>query len=766
MQFELQSTTYDEFCERFFCIFRIIYQLHQKERAMNPKNGLFLPVFLLTFFISDAFAQAQRNAPIAVNDTVNITPFIPVTVNILANDTIAAGDSIKIIFFGGGLSYIFSTIDTGGNVTFEEKHWGNSEFQYLYYQVRDYTNGTISDTATILFINHDQSFGYLDINNVRARFNSSGLHFFHHDAEYEVPKGSGKTTIFANSIWVGGYDSGNLLHFAGERYRQGPTNSASWTKQDYRAGPVSDSTAYTIYQDTVWNYVWKVNRSEVDYHRTHFWYQGYVAPYNILTWPGNGNVAFGQASKLAPFSDRNGDGIYEPYDGDYPEIRGDQALFFIYNDDHGFHLESWGEKLKVEVHGMAYAFDRPNDTAFKNTVFLHCKVINRSQNTYNRTFFGIFTDLDIGYANDDYIGSDPERGMYYGYNGDSVDGTGQSNAYGSNPPMQAVVILGGPVMDPDGYDNPAFRGPNIAGPSFKGSCDIVAFDSTTISMKYGPGEIYEASFTVRAEAINGMNFGDGIIDNERYGMSRFFALFNLPGFPTFGNPYPAYAREYYLTMDGLWSDSTKMVYGGAGHSGGGGYGPECNFMYPGLSDTCDWGTKGQPPNGPKNWSEETGGSYPNDIKGASSCGPFTFGPGDIEELDLAFVWMRDYQSMDSTLAKLNAAVDTIRRHFRDNLAPGGGVFYSLQDRGRENPVRLKIYPNPAKDMIFVEIPGQTTGGVEISIISSLGTIVYSNTIPCQPVFRIGLKNVPAGFYLLKVKSGLTVLQGKVIVSQE
>ena len=115
---------------------------------------------------------------------------------------------------------------------------------------------------------------------------------------------------------------------------------------------------------------------------------------------------------MAPFSDRNGDGIYNPFEGDYPEIRGDQALFFIFNDDRGPHLESTGKKLKIEIHGMAYAFDLPGDSAFKNTVFLNYKIFNRSQNTYDSTLFGIYTDIDLGYFGDDYVLCDVERNMY------------------------------------------------------------------------------------------------------------------------------------------------------------------------------------------------------------------------------------------------------------------------------------------------------------------------------------------------------------------
>ena len=35
-------------------------------------------------------------------------------------------------------------------------------------------------------------------------------------------------------------------------------------------------------------------------------------------------------------------------------------------------------------------------------------------------------------------------------------------------------------------------------------------------------------------------------------------------------------------MLGLWKDSTQMIYGGNGHTGSGGYGPACDFMFLGI----------------------------------------------------------------------------------------------------------------------------------------------------------------------------------------
>ena len=35
---------------------------------------------------------------------------------------------------------------------------------------------------------------------------------------------------------------------------------------------------------------------------------------------------------LAPFVDQKGDGIYDPTEGDYPDIEGDQAIWWVMND--------------------------------------------------------------------------------------------------------------------------------------------------------------------------------------------------------------------------------------------------------------------------------------------------------------------------------------------------------------------------------------------------------------------------------------------------
>ena len=123
---------------------------------------------------------------------------------------------------------------------------------------------------------------------------------------------------------------------------------------------------------------------------------------------------------MAPFVDVAGDQKYNPLKGDYPDMKGDEMLWWVMNDKGGAHGESKGNPMGIEVQCEAYAFNSSN-TAINNTIFLDYKVINRSSNDLDSAYLGLFTDFDIGYAFDDYIGSAPKLSAFFGYNGEPVD---------------------------------------------------------------------------------------------------------------------------------------------------------------------------------------------------------------------------------------------------------------------------------------------------------------------------------------------------------
>ena len=323
----------------------------------------------------------------------------------------------------------------------------------------------------------------------------------------------------------------------------------------------------------------------------------------------------------------------------------------------------------MEIRAQYFAF-ATNDE-INNMTFYSYELINRSTYTLTGTYFSQWVDPDLGYANDDFVGCDVNRGLGYCYNGKPIDGTGQSYAYGAHPPAVGVDFFQGPYMDPDGFDNPSFKGSNLKGPSFAGSCDIVGQDGAKRYMKYGPvnqfGEQDSAEFIVRSEAINGVNFGDGYIDNERFGMRRFVYHDNTGGASGSYMTDPQYAPEYYLFLRGIWKDNARMIYGGNAHANpGGGVGPECDFMFPDLTDICDWGTKGQPPNGPKQWTEGIAGNNPYDRRFMQSAGPFTLLPGACNYITVGIPWARSVSGTPEESVALLKIVDDKCQNLFDN----------------------------------------------------------------------------------------------------
>src|SRR5690606_17793116 len=72
---------------------------------------------------------------------------------------------------------------------------------------------------------------------------------------YEVPKGSRKHSLFAGSIWVGGYDPQGQLKVAAQTYRQ--------DGNDYWPGPLEDNDDVTATTCAEWDRFWKVNKSDI-----------------------------------------------------------------------------------------------------------------------------------------------------------------------------------------------------------------------------------------------------------------------------------------------------------------------------------------------------------------------------------------------------------------------------------------------------------------------------------------------------------------------
>ncbi|MCB9230077.1 MAG: T9SS type A sorting domain-containing protein [Bacteroidia bacterium] len=197
-----------------------------------------------------------------------------------------------------------------------------------------------------------------------------------------------------------------------------------------------------------WQKIWQLSKSQIaqfqaDFANNSVNYSNYP---DILTWPAHGSVAAGEDFHLAPFQDVNGDGKYIPgWSGDYPCIAGDEALFYIFNDDAVSHTETGGDKLGVQVEAMIYAYDCSGgcaDSALDFTTFYHYDLVNKSGNDYRNFYFGQWVDSDIGTYSDDYVGCDTNLNLGFAYNGAPNDAG--STGYGLNPPALGSVVLNSP----------------------------------------------------------------------------------------------------------------------------------------------------------------------------------------------------------------------------------------------------------------------------------------------------------------------------------
>ncbi|MCD6333173.1 MAG: hypothetical protein J7L89_07865, partial [Bacteroidales bacterium] len=497
----------------------------------------------------------------------------------------------------------------------------------------------------------------ISLNNARTYIWMDGLLWTDTDggsSGYFIPKGSGKTSIYSGGIWIGGTDVNGQLKLTAIKYH-GARNY--WPGPLIMKGDARGTTDIEVcYQ---YDRHFEITRYQVEAFRE--WYntpveerdrdfKGYTIPQIILDWPAHADASAGYDFYLAPFWDNNDDGFYNPADGDYPfydldgilpcgttrELRrprlyGDATLWWVYNDRGNIHHTPSGEAIGMEIRGQAFEFstnDALNDMSFYNYA-----LINRSTYTLIETYFGVYSDGDLGYAGDDYVGCHVSKGVGYFYNGDAVDGSGEAWAYGANPPAIGFDFFEGPYQDPNGKDDCS---------SYDDQLQLVCNDC------------------ILNGNINGLNFGDGIVDNERWGMRRFVYYTGGSGAMT-GDPHTA--PEHYNYLRGYWKDNERMRYYGNGHPAGGGTGPIADFMFPGTTDPCGWGQGGipMPP-----WTEETEGNHPADRRFVQSSGPFVLEPGAVNDITVGVVWARSYEGgLQASVHKMLQSDEKAQRLFEN-----------------------------------------------------------------------------------------------------
>lgn len=285
----------------------------------------------------------------------------------------------------------------------------------------------------------------------------------------------------------------------------------------------------------VFNKVWAVSAQDIIGHRADFADNGQIDDPNpaVYAWPGQGNPFFAEyndfslptasLAPLAPFWDENGDGVYNPAQGDFPilQIRG-CINASIPTDMYWCVFTLEGEQaglrpIEVQLTAFNYACSEENHP-LNNTLFtLHKLIYYADENVggLSDCYWGQWADVALGCYQDDYVGSFPERHAAYVYNAGSSDCTTSEENFGPNPPVLGIEMLRGPL-------------------------DELAQEAPLSSIMY----------------------------------------YNNP---SNGNPAPATTdpntvAEFYYYLQGLWRDGSPLTEGGTGYNGS----TATNFIFPGL----------------------------------------------------------------------------------------------------------------------------------------------------------------------------------------
>lgn len=244
--------------------------------------------------------------------------------------------------------------------------------------------------------------------------------------------------IYYASPWIAFFDSLNNLH----------TNTDIFNSSHSIPGISGD------WNNPKWNRFWKIKKSDIEKLQLDF-SDGIIdsaITEDIITWPAKGNDYTSNIGitlpdrDIAPFYDQDGDGLYNPFKGDFPlpikNYQGDLPEFFAWNS----FITITG--LSIEMRRTIYYFDQEDSCSGANTVYFHVDVYN-PVGTFMSGLIGTFMDADIANPYNDACGTDVATNTYYFYNPIEYEkSVSNYNKYilgGSNLPMTTFTWLSHPI---------------------------------------------------------------------------------------------------------------------------------------------------------------------------------------------------------------------------------------------------------------------------------------------------------------------------------
>ena len=270
----------------------------------------------------------------------------------------------------------------------------------------------------------DDEVGIFDGNRIYTYLRNNGQIVYQKDGDsgmYWPGRESDKTICYAAGLFVAGKVNGEARTACAEY------------ESEWRAGKVlpdgkpddPENPRYRIY---------KINRGDLVNPKRNV---------DLLEWP---------VDDGAPWIDRDGDGLYEPMEGDGPDMLGDQMIWYVINDLDSTKHDGWYPSnflpLGLECRVTIWGFNRPD--ALGDVMFCKFQLYNKADHTIDSCFAGLFADIDLGYAAGDFMGCDTTLNMVYCYN------DGPDNMYGIACPSIGFDFVQGAMVPAIGETGASF----------------------------------------------------------------------------------------------------------------------------------------------------------------------------------------------------------------------------------------------------------------------------------------------------------------------
>lgn len=262
-------------------------------------------------------------------------------------------------------------------------------------------------------------------------------------------------SISNQNIWIGSQSSNGSLKLS----------VLSPFQNDFAAGPIFIENTPPTIECIFYNKIWKVTGEEITLHISDFNDNGIIDQpiENIYNYPGSQNPFFffwngfnlpNTNQPMAPFFDQNGDGTYNPEEGDFPLPEGVseqniplEMAWTVSNDVEDNFIDSAVDSLMIELQSTMWTFFCEEDPLLDLSIFTSQKIINHGNQTLDSVKVGYSSRSSLGCSIDDYVGCIPEQNTFYHYNQDSLDGStgcscvGGVPTYCQVPPVQSITFL-------------------------------------------------------------------------------------------------------------------------------------------------------------------------------------------------------------------------------------------------------------------------------------------------------------------------------------